>query len=113
MWTLAGEHGEFEYVAEPLTIYHVPPDDTWAEKYEPGRRMFLRLVRTRYGNSAKPLADWIACFFVQSLVRSALRKMDSGGMRGGRCGPGFGPYPSDRRTLPTSATCVVLSRATT
>jgi len=82
MWLLAREHGEFEYVAEPLVIYRVPDFVGRADKYDPGRRIFVRLVRERYGNSARGLLDAMASDFASGLVQKALRQMDSGDRSG-------------------------------
>lgn len=82
MWLLARERGEFEYLAEPLVVYRVSPFPTLADKYEPGRKIFIRLLHRRYGRSARPLIRVHATYFSRSLVQKALLQMDAGDRRG-------------------------------
>jgi glycosyltransferase involved in cell wall biosynthesis len=82
MWLRAREHGEFEYVPEPLVIYHVAPFTVRAEKYDAGREIFVRLVRERYGKSARGLINAVALDYASAMMQRALAQMDSGDRKG-------------------------------
>jgi glycosyltransferase involved in cell wall biosynthesis len=82
LWLLAREHGEFAHIAEPLIVYYAPPFRDRADKYEPGRKIFIRLVRERYGRRARPLVRWVRIGIAPSLVQRALSQMDAGDRRG-------------------------------
>ncbi len=52
LWLMAREHGEFEYVAEPLVLYRIAEFSSIAEKYRAGLRPLIHLIRQRYGRAA-------------------------------------------------------------
>jgi glycosyltransferase involved in cell wall biosynthesis len=52
LFLLAREHGEFAYVPEPLVRYRRLPVGERMEKYAPYQRLFIRMVRQRYGRTA-------------------------------------------------------------
>ena len=81
MWLLARECGEFVYVAEPLVIYRCPDWAAIVDKYEPGREVFNRLVRQRYGSAAEPVIDYWRSIFAGGIVLRALTQMGSGDWR--------------------------------
>ncbi len=78
MWLLARERGEFEYVPEQLVRYHASPLSVRADKYDAGRRIFVRLARQRYGKAIKPLLEVMSLDCAVGLAQKALLQMDSG-----------------------------------
>lgn len=82
MWLIAREQGEFEYVDEPLVIYRVTAYSIRGDKYEPGRRILMRLVRRRYGRSVDRLIQAVGAHLAPALAQKALLQMDAGDRRG-------------------------------
>lgn len=81
MWLLARERGEFEYVAEPLVRYRTTAFAHRADKYESGRRLFIRLVDERYGRAGAPLIRHVNTDTAASLFQMALKQLDAGERR--------------------------------
>lgn len=81
LWLAARERGYFTYVAEPLVYYNQTPFAERAEKYEAGRKPFIRLVRERYGAAAEAMIARINRFAAQSLLRKALLHLDARDLR--------------------------------
>ncbi|MGH7934332.1 MAG: glycosyltransferase family 2 protein [Candidatus Binataceae bacterium] len=78
MWLLAREHGEFEYVPEPLVVYDQPVISELADKYAAGREVADRLIRQRYGRRARGLIKYSNAYFAALLVAKAARQMNEG-----------------------------------
>jgi len=77
MWLLAREQGEFLYIPEPLVLHHRPAVIDLLDKYEPGRRIFVELVRDRYGTAAKALLKDTQQYFASLAVQKALQHLDN------------------------------------
>ena len=82
IWLRARELGEFEYVAEPLVIYRVAHFAVRAEKYATGRTIFIRLVRERYGKSARGLIRAVNSDYAAGLAQKSLMQLDAGDRKG-------------------------------
>ena len=80
---LARERGAFAYVPEVLMIYYVSPFTVRMLKYESDRITFNRLVRERYGSSAKGLLHSAAAGVASAMLQEALQQMDRGNTLGG------------------------------
>jgi glycosyltransferase involved in cell wall biosynthesis len=78
LWLRAREHGEFEYVQEPLTIYRTIDFARIGDKYGLGRKAFARAVRDRYGRAASRLAADMDRVLASSLLTKAVREADRG-----------------------------------
>src|SRR5208337_3306111 len=76
LWLLAREHGEFEYISEPLMLFPDTSPLQVIDKYEAGGRTFIRLVRKRYGRLARPLVKEVRNYFAGTLAVKALMQMD-------------------------------------
>jgi hypothetical protein len=80
VWLVLSECGKFEYVPEPLAIYrHIPPMET-VEKYEGGRKTFVRLVGQRYSARASAHIREGRDFFSGTLLAGAIDEFDRGNM---------------------------------
>lgn len=79
LFTLAREHGEFEYIAAPLAKFRLSPSDLVPDKWNP--RVFIRLIRERYGVRANGVIAEINSEYAASFTVKALRAMDSGDRR--------------------------------
>jgi glycosyltransferase involved in cell wall biosynthesis len=72
LWMLARELGEFEYVAQPLVIYRTSDFAIIGEKYRPGVRPLMRLMRERYGRAvARRYWTGLSLVFASSLCARA------------------------------------------
>jgi glycosyltransferase involved in cell wall biosynthesis len=78
LWILLRERGQFEHIPEPLVRYHCQPLTERVLKWEPGRPLFERLLRQRYGSLAKPLIKETRRFFASHLFRAGMHKLDDG-----------------------------------
>ncbi len=77
MWLRARAIGEFVYVPEPLMRYRVTDFSERADKYEPGRRMFIQIIRRRYGRAVAPFITQVNRDAAASLIQKALRQIDA------------------------------------
>jgi glycosyltransferase involved in cell wall biosynthesis len=82
LWLLAHEQGEFVYIAERLAIHRSAPALELAEKYKGGVKIFLRLVRARYGSSADGLIRDTLHFMSAMYIAGAMKLTDEGDVRG-------------------------------
>jgi glycosyltransferase involved in cell wall biosynthesis len=82
MWLRVREHGEFVYVPEVLMVSRAPDWPAAVDKYEPGREIFNRLVRQRYGPAAEPLIRFWTSMFADGVTLKAAMQMASGDWRG-------------------------------
>jgi glycosyltransferase involved in cell wall biosynthesis len=82
MWLLLSEHGQFEYVAQPLMIYRLISPVAVVEKYERGRQTFARLVAARYGVAAEKLVRGSQYYFSGMLLKAAVDEIDAGNLTG-------------------------------
>lgn len=80
-WLVAREHGQFAYVSEPLMFYQQSLCADLAEKYEVGRKPFIRLIRERYGAAAETMVAWVNRNAAQSLLQKALLRLDARDLR--------------------------------
>lgn len=77
LWLAVREHGEFAYVPEPLVIYRQTPFAERAEKYEAGRKAFIRLIRRRYGVAAETMVAEVNRNTAQGRLQKALLQLDA------------------------------------
>lgn len=77
MWIRAREHGEFVYVPEFLMIYRLR-ESYVDERYLRNGRMFLSLVRKRYGSDAKGLIHDTHDHLAKCALQLALKHIDHG-----------------------------------
>ena len=82
LWLLAREQGEFIYIAEQLALHRNASALVLAKKYQPGFRIFHRLVRARYGSQADGLIRDGRHFLSALYIAGAMNLMDEGDMRG-------------------------------
>lgn len=73
---LLREVGEFVYVPEALTLYRVGESGKSADKYEAGLRIFLDLVKERFGNSGKDLIRGVKIGQCRSLLAKIVHQMN-------------------------------------
>ncbi len=78
MCLVAREQGEFVYIPEPLIVHHRPAVVDLLDKYEPGRRIFVELVRDRYGTASKALLKDTQQYFASLALQKALQHLDNG-----------------------------------
>jgi glycosyltransferase involved in cell wall biosynthesis len=67
LWLRAREHGDFEYVAEPLVRYRMSPELHRMQKYMRGFEIFARMVKERYGAGGARLVENLRHAQVSSL----------------------------------------------
>ncbi len=77
-WLLAREQGDFVHVPEPLVMYrnHSAPGSEY--RYLATRRVFLRLLRARYGSRARVLRRRVNRFFAALFFAAASRELRAG-----------------------------------
>ncbi|MGD0290250.1 MAG: glycosyltransferase family A protein [Candidatus Binataceae bacterium] len=82
LWLLMREQGEFRCVHETHFFYRQPPFADRAEKYEAGRKPFIRLIRERYGTVAETMVAEVNRNAAQSLLQKALLRLDARDLAG-------------------------------
>jgi glycosyltransferase involved in cell wall biosynthesis len=82
MWLRAREHGEFAFVPAALMVHRAPDWPAAVDKYEPGREVFNRLVRQRYGPAAEPLIRFWTSMWADGVTLKASMQTASGDGRG-------------------------------
>lgn len=55
LWLILSEQGSFKYIDEPLVNYLVTPLDQRLDRYRAGFKVFVRMVRARYGQAGESL----------------------------------------------------------
>ena len=80
LWLLLSEQGPFEYIPEALVIHRRTSPMEIVEKYEAGRRTFVRLVGHRYGAQASARMREGKNFFAGILLAGALAQIDEGNL---------------------------------
>lgn len=80
-WLLAREEGHFQYVPEPLVLYHQQSGSGNEYRYLATRSIFLHLVRARYGVRSQGLQRKVNRFFAGLFLTAALRERRSGHYR--------------------------------
>jgi len=76
---LAREHGEFEFLPEPLAKFRLGDSELGPDKWSP--EVFIRLIRGRYGNSAQSLISEVRNAYAGAFAYKALRSMEEGNRR--------------------------------
>ena len=76
LFILAREHGEFEYVPEPLAKFRLGSSELGPDKWSP--EVFFRLIRQRYGNRARSLISEIRNNYAGAFACKALQAMEQG-----------------------------------
>jgi glycosyltransferase involved in cell wall biosynthesis len=76
LFLLARECGEFEFLAEPLAKFRLSSPEIGPDKWNP--KVFLRLIRERYGSRARGLIAEIHGSYAGSFASKALRAMEQG-----------------------------------
>jgi glycosyltransferase involved in cell wall biosynthesis len=76
---LAREHGEFEYLADPLANFRLSDSDLGPDKWSPD--VFIRLIRHRYGARAQKLIAEVCNGYASGFAAKALRAMARGNRR--------------------------------
>lgn len=76
LFILARECGEFEFLGEPLARFRVSDPEIGPDKWNP--KVFLRLIKERYGSRARRLIDEIHTSYAGSFASKALRAMEQG-----------------------------------
>jgi len=76
LFILAREHGEFEYVSEPLAKFRLGNSELGPDKWSPD--VFLRLIKQRYGNRARSLISEVRNHYAGAFACKALRAMERG-----------------------------------
>jgi glycosyltransferase involved in cell wall biosynthesis len=76
---LAREHGEFEYLADPLANFRLSDPDLGPDKWSPD--VFIRLIRERYGARAQQLIAKVRNEYASGFAAKALREMARGNRR--------------------------------
>jgi hypothetical protein len=76
---LAREHGEFEYLADPLANFRLSDSDLGPDKWSPD--VFIRLIRERYGARAQKLIAEVRSEYASGFAAKALRAMACGNRR--------------------------------
>jgi glycosyltransferase involved in cell wall biosynthesis len=73
-WLLAREEGDFQYVPEPLVLYHQQSGAGTEYRYLATRSIFLDLARARYGARSRELQHNVNRFFARLFLSAALRE---------------------------------------
>ena len=76
LFILARECGEFEFLAESLAKFRLSSPEIGPDKWNP--KVFLRLIRERYGERARGLIAEIHSSYAGSFASKALRAMEQG-----------------------------------
>jgi len=76
LFMLARECGEFEFLAEPLARFRLSSPEIGPDKWNP--RVFLRLIKERYGARARGISAEIHASYAGSFASKALRAMEQG-----------------------------------
>lgn len=79
MFLRARELGEFVYVPEALIMLRQTPLLDWLDKWD--GRVFVQVVRRRYGRRARGLVAQTRNFFAENLARKALRELRRGELK--------------------------------
>jgi glycosyltransferase involved in cell wall biosynthesis len=77
LWLLVRERGPFVVVPQLLTA-HVDHPQLLPEKYLPGRKRFLYLVRARYGSKAAGLCRNVNQYFASKFFERAVGRLHGG-----------------------------------
>jgi glycosyltransferase involved in cell wall biosynthesis len=80
-WLLAREEGDFQYVPEPLVLYHQQSGPGNEYRYLATRSIFLHLLRARYGARSRGLQRQVNRFFAALFLSAALRERRLGHYR--------------------------------
>jgi len=80
----ARQCGEFRYLHEPLVRYHAEPVVGRMEKYLPHQRLFIELLREKYGAAATPLIKKTLSGYASALGYEGLIAMRNGELRQAR-----------------------------
>lgn len=80
-WLRAREEGDFQYLPEPLVLYREQAGSQNEYRYLATRRIFLGLVRARYGARSRGLQHKVNRFFAALFLGAALRERRAGRYR--------------------------------